>query len=207
MPIRLEQMDSSVAQTLVLRFNVPNAVTMVRVALAIVTAWLLIQGGAEEVILVGILLVVAWATDALDGFLARRLGQSTLAGALFDIVADRLLMTPVLLLSVANGFWSRTAELMPFNPYPYAVLVIAADLTLLAGIFTFMWKRRSRAIEFPAPTQIARITYSIQMPTLLVGVLGIGPDVFLAALMYLTIIFTLLASYSYLQKGGYVFTS
>jgi phosphatidylglycerophosphate synthase len=199
-------MDSSVAQTLVLRFNVPNAVTMVRVALAIVTAWLLIQGGAEEVILVGILLVVAWATDALDGFLARRLGQSTLAGALFDIVADRLLMTPVLLLSVANGFWSRTAELMPFNPYPYAVLVIAADLTLLAGIFTFMWKRRSRAIEFPAPTQIARITYSIQMPTLLVGVLGIGPDVFLAALMYLTIIFTLLASYSYLKKGGYIFT-
>ena len=206
MPTRLEQMDSSVAQTLVWRFNVPNAVTMVRVALAVVIAWLLIQGGAEGVILVGILLVVAWATDALDGFLARRLGQSTLAGALFDMVADRLLMTPVLLLSVASGLWSRTAALMPFNPYPYVVLVVAADLTLLAGIFTFMWKRRSRAIEFPAPTQIARITYSIQMPTLLVGVLGIGPDVLLAALMYLTIIFTLLASYSYLKKGGYIFT-
>ena len=206
MPTRLEQMDSSVAQTLVWRFNVPNAVTMVRVALAVVIAWLLIQGGAEGVILVGILLVVAWATDALDGFLARRLGQSTLAGALFDMVADRLLMTPVLLLSVASGLWSRTAALMPFNPYPYVVLVVAADLTLLAGIFTFMWKRRSRAIEFPVPTQITRITYSIQMPTLLVGVLGIGPDVFLAALMYLTIIFTLLASYSYLKKGGYIFT-
>lgn len=70
-----------------------------------------------------------------------------------------------------------------------------------------MWKRRSRAIEFPAPTQIARITYSIQMPTLVVGVLGIGPDTLIAALMYLTIIFTLLASYSYLKKGGYIFTS
>lgn len=206
MPTRLEQMDNSVAQTLVWRFNVPNAVTMVRVALAIAIVWLLIQGGAEGVILVGILFVVAWATDGLDGFLARRLGQSTLTGALFDLVADRILMTPVLLLSVASGLWSRTAALMPFNPYPYVVLVVAADLTLLAGIFTFMWKRRSRAIEFPAPTQIARITYSVQMPTLLVGVLGIGPDVFLAALMYLTIIFTLLASYSYLKKGGYIFT-
>lgn len=206
MPTRLEQMDNSVAQTLVWRFNVPNAVTMVRVALAIAIVWLLIQGGAEGVILVGILFIVAWATDGLDGFLARRLGQSTLTGALFDLVADRILMTPVLLLSVASGLWSRTAALMPFNPYPYVVLVVAADLTLLAGIFTFMWKRRSRAIEFPAPTQIARITYSVQMPTLLVGVLGIGPDVFLAALMYLTIIFTLLASYSYLKKGGYIFT-
>ena len=206
MQVKSEQMDNSLAQTLVWRFNVPNAVTMVRVTLTIAIVWLLIQRGAEEVILVGILLVVAWATDALDGLLARRLGQSTLAGALFDIVADRILMTSVLLLSIACGLWSRTAGLMPFNPYPYAVLVVAADLTLLAGVFIFMWKQRSRAIEFPSPTQIARITYSIQMPTLVVGILGIGPDVLLAALMYLTIIFTLLASYSYLKKGGYIFT-
>jgi len=206
MQVKSEQMDNSLAQTLVWRFNVPNAVTMVRVFLTIAIIWLLIQRGTEAVILMGILLVVAWATDGLDGLLARRLGQSTLAGALFDIVADRILMTSVLVLSIASGLWSRTAELMPFNPYPYAVLVVAADFTLLVGVFTFMWKQRSRAIEFPTPTQIARITYSVQMPTLVVGVLGIGPDVLLAALMYLTIIFTLLASYSYLKKGGYIFT-
>ena len=206
MQVKSEQMDSSAAQTLALRFNVPNAVTMVRVALAVVIAWLLIEGGRAEILSAGILLVVAWATDGLDGFLARKMGQSTLAGALFDLVADRLLMTPILILSIAEGFWWRTSSLMPFNPYPYAVLVIAADLTVLAGIFTFMWKRRSRAIEFPAPTQIARITYSVQMPTLVVGVLGIGPDMLIAALMYLTIVFTLLASYSYLKKGGYIFT-
>ena len=47
MRVRLEQMDNSVVQTLVWRFNVPNAVTMVRVALAIVVAWLLIQRGAD----------------------------------------------------------------------------------------------------------------------------------------------------------------
>ena len=206
MQVKSEQTDDSLAQTLAWHFNAPNAVTMVRVALTIAIVWLLIQRGTEGVIFMGILLVAAWATDGLDGLLARRLGQSTLAGALFDLVADRILMTPVLLLSIASGLWSRTAGLMPFNPYPYAVIVVAADLTLLAGIFTFMWKRRTRAIEFPPPTQIARITYSVQMPTLVVGVLGIGPDVLLAALMYLTIIFTLLASYSYLKKGGYIFT-
>jgi len=164
MQIKSEQIDNSLAQTLVWRFNVPNAVTMVRVFLTIAIIWLLIQRGTEAVILMGILLVVAWATDGLDGLLARRLGQSTLAGALFDIVADRILMTSVLLLSIACGLWSRTAGLMPFNPYPYAVLVVAADLTLLAGVFIFMWKQRSRASEFPTPTELARITYSIQMP-------------------------------------------
>jgi len=206
MQVKSEQMDSSVAQALVLRFNVPNAVTMVRIALAVAIAWLLIEGGRAEILLAGILLVTAWATDGLDGFLARKMGQSTLAGALFDLVADRLLMTPILILSIVEGFWWRTSSFMPFNPYPYALFVIAADLTVLAGIFTFIWKRRSRAIEFPSPTQIARITYSVQMPTLIVGVLGIGPDMFIAALMYLTIIFTLIASYSYLKKGGYIFT-
>jgi len=189
-----------------LRGNVPNAVTAVRIVLVAVIAWLLIQGGAAGIRLAGILLIIAWATDGLDGFLARRLGQSTLAGALFDMVADRLLMTPILILSIAGGLWWRTAGLMPFNPYPYAVMVIAADLTVVAGIFSFLWKRRRQSIDFPLPTGIARITFSVQMITLVVGVLGIGPATLLAALMYLTIIFTLLASYSYLKKGGYVFT-
>ena len=206
MSVPLSEMNNSAEQSLSLRFNVPNTVTAVRLVLAVVIAWILIQGGAAEMLLAGILLIAAWATDGLDGILARRLGQSTLAGALFDLVADRLLMTPILILSIAGGLWQRTASLMPFNPYPYAVIVIAADITVLAGIFTFMWKRRNRAIDFPPPTQIARITYSVQMPTLVVGVLGIGPDILLAALMYLTIIFTLIASYSYLKKGGYVFT-
>jgi len=202
----LKHMSNSTEQVLSLRFNVPNAVTAVRIVLAVVIAMLLIQADMTGNMWAGILLVVAWTTDGLDGFLSRRLGQSTLAGALLDLVADRMIMTPILILTIVGGLWQRTISLMPFNPYPYAVIVIAADLTVLAGIFTFMWKRRNRAIDFPPPTQIARIAYSVQMPTLVVGVLGIGPDTLLAALMYLTIIFTLLASYSYLKKGGYVFT-
>ena len=202
----LSEMNNSADQSLSWSLNIPNAVTTTRVVLAVVIAWLLLQGGATEILLAGILLIVGWVSDGLDGLLARRMGQSTLTGALFDLIADRVLMTPTLILAVAGGIWSRTAELMPFNPYPYAIIVVAADLTVLAGVFTFIWKRQRRAIPFPAPTLIARITYSIQMPTLVVGVLGIGPDILLAALMYITIVSTLVASYSYLKKGGYVFT-
>jgi len=187
-------------------FNLPNAVTAARVALTVAIIWLLVQGGAAQSLPAGILLIVAWATDGLDGFLARRLGQSTLGGALFDLVADRLLMTPILIISITAGLWSHTSGLMPLNPYPYAVIVIVADLAVLAGVLTYMWKRRNRVINFPTPTQVARITYSVQMLTLVVAVLGIGPDMLLAVMMYLTIIFTLLAAYSYLKKGGYVFT-
>ena len=200
-------MNKPPAQALAWSSNVPNAVTTVRIALAVAIAWLLYQGGSSGVLLAGILLCVAWATDGLDGFLARRLGQSSLFGALFDIAADRLIMTPAIVLSIIGGLWARTGDLMPFNPYPYAVLVIAGDLTLIAGVCSFLWKRRNQAIEFPPPTQIAKVTYSVQMLTLVIAVLGIGPDVLLAALMYLAIISTLLSFYSYLKEGGYVFTS
>ena len=187
-------------------FNVPNGVTILRAILTVPIAWLVYQGGAVEVVLAGILLMIAWGTDGLDGFLARRLGQSSLAGALLDLVADRLIMTPALIMSVVGGYWARTAGMMPFNPYPYAAVVLFADLTVLVGVVTFLWKRRTRAMQFPAPTQIARISYSVQMPTLVVGVLGIGPDWLLAGLMYLTIIFTVAAFYSYMGKASYVFT-
>ena len=206
MSVPLSETNNSTEQSLSWSFNAPNAVTIARIALTIVIAWLLLQGGTTEILLAGIFLIAGWISDGLDGFLARRMGQSTLAGALFDLIADRVLMTPILILAITGGLWLRTDGLMPFNPYPYAITVVAADLTVVAGVFTYIWKRRRRAILFPAPTLIARITYSIQMSTLVIGVLGIGPDVLLAIFMYLAIIFTLVASYSYLKKGGYVFT-
>jgi len=105
-------MSKQTEQVLSLSFNVPNTISAVRIVLAAVIAWLLIQGEAAGIMTAGILLIVAWATDGLDGFLARRLGQATLAGALFDLVADRLLMTPILILSIAEGLWWRTSSLV-----------------------------------------------------------------------------------------------
>ena len=92
----LSEMNDSAEQPLSLSLNAPNAVTLGRVVLAIVIAWLLIQGGATEILLAGILLIVGWFSDGLDGLLARRMGQSTLAGAIFDLMADRVLMTTTL---------------------------------------------------------------------------------------------------------------
>mgnify|MGYP000041108345 CR=1 FL=1 len=199
-------MSNPATQTLALNFNPPNIDTAIRILLSIPIVWLITRGGTAEILLAGILLSIAWITDGLDGFIARKLGQSTLGGALFDLIADRILMAPVVIFSVLNGLWWRTAGFMPLNPYPYAVVVVAGDITILAGVFTFMWKRRSRVMDFPTPTAIAKITYSIQMLTLVVVILGLGPSIISAVLMYLAIIFTLLSFYSYLKKGSYVFT-
>ncbi len=189
-----------------LTYNVPNILTAIRVTMAVAIAYLLVWNGWNSSLIAGILLVVAWATDWLDGYLARKLGQATLSGAIFDLFADRILMTTTLIISIVLGYWERTSGMMPLNPFLYAVPVLTADVAVLVGLAIFLWKRRRRMIVYPSPTMIAKITFSVQMPTLAVAVLGIGPDLLLAILMYLSIIFTLIAAVSYLKKGGYVFT-
>ena len=199
-------MSTPSAQDLKFSLNVPNALTSVRVFLAIPIALLLNQGSENSILLAGILLVIAAITDWLDGFLARRLGQSSLAGSIFDIVADQILFMPSLILAIAAGVFSRTDALMPFNPYPYAIPALAGGVTVLAGIGIYLWKRRSRAFEFPTPTGVAKVNFWFWLAPLIVAIFKVGPDMLLAVLMYLAIISTVLTFYSYLKKGGYVFT-
>jgi len=184
-------------------FNVPNCLTAARVVMAVIVAWLLWQG---EYLAAGILILVAASTDGLDGLLARRLGQSSLGGSLFDLVADQTLFMPSLILATAVGLFSKADGLMPFNPYPYVVFALAGGVAVLAGVGTFLWKRRSRAIEFPTPTGVAKVNFWFWLAPLVVAVFGIGPGWLLAGLMYLAIISTALTFYSYLKKGSYVFT-
>jgi len=204
MSAELKRMNSQPQEyELRLALNVPNTLTTVRVVLAGIIAWLLWQ---HLFLAAGILILVAASTDWLDGFLARRLGQSSLGGSLFDLVADEVFFMPSLILAIVAGVFSKTDSLMPWNPYPYAVLALAGGVAVLAGVGTYLWKRRSRAFEFPTPTGVAKVNFTFWLAPLVVAVLGIGPIWLLAVLMYLAIISTVLTFYSYLKKGSYVFT-
>ncbi|MFC2069030.1 CDP-alcohol phosphatidyltransferase family protein [Chloroflexota bacterium] len=199
-------MSTQSTRDLKFSLNAPNTLTFVRVLLAIPIALLLNQGSESSIILAGILLVIAAITDWLDGFLARRLDQTSLAGSILDIVADQILFMPSLILVIAAGLFSRADALMPLNPYPYAVPALAGGVTVLAGIGIYLWKCRSRTFEFPTPTGVAKVNFWFWLAPLIVAIFKVGPDMLLAVLMYLAIISTVLTFYSYLKKGGYVFT-
>ena len=196
-------MSKTSKQEIRFSLNIPNTVTAIRVILAICVAFLLLQGSVTAA---GILLFIAAITDWLDGFLARRLGQSSLFGALFDMVADEILFMPNLIIAIAIGLFSKTDALMPLNPYPYAVPALAGGVSVLAGIGIYLWKRRSRVFEFPTPTGVAKVNFWFWLAPLILAILDWGPDILLAVLMYLAIISTVLTFYSYLKKGSYVFT-
>jgi CDP-diacylglycerol--glycerol-3-phosphate 3-phosphatidyltransferase len=67
--------------------TVPNAITLVRTVLAVLIGCLGVASG--DLVLLAVAYAVFWAGDVADGWSARKLGQETRAGAVFDIVCDR----------------------------------------------------------------------------------------------------------------------
>ncbi len=198
-------MDNS-TQRIAVSFNLPNALTLLRVAMAGVIAWLLFERWSGGIVAAGILLIVASLTDTLDGIIARRLGQATLFGSLFDMIADQTLFMSALILAIRAGVFARADKFMPLNPYLYAGPALLGGVFVLAGIGMYLWKRRTRRIDFPTPTKVAKFNFIFWLTPLIVAILGVGPGWLLAALMYMSIISTIATFYSYLRKGSYVFT-
>jgi CDP-diacylglycerol---glycerol-3-phosphate 3-phosphatidyltransferase len=83
------------------QLNPANVLTLVRISLIPVLAALLLSTLAESDLLSAIVFVIASATDALDGWLARRRKEVTQFGKLMDPLADKLLITAALVSLVA----------------------------------------------------------------------------------------------------------
>lgn len=104
--------------------NVPNALTVLRGALAPVILWLILRHDDLAAIA---LLATSAATDFLDGALARRWNQRTRFGAVADPLADKLTVGVVVLALAAQG--SLPAWL--------AAAVLLRDAVILAGALAF----------------------------------------------------------------------
>ena len=84
-------------------FNVPNALTYLRIALIplIVVIYYLPYGWSGPVS--ALVFAFAGVTDWFDGYLARKLGQESRFGAFLDPVADKLMVAAVLVMVAAEA--------------------------------------------------------------------------------------------------------
>ncbi len=101
--------------------NIPNLLSFLRIALVPVFLWFLLD---EFFIAAILILALAGLTDFLDGFIARKLNQTTKLGKLLDPVADRLYIFATLLALSATGY----------VPWWLAGLVILRDLLMLVSL-------------------------------------------------------------------------
>lgn len=84
-------------------FNLPNLLTMGRVAIIPLVLWLLDRGTPVDCVWAAIVYSLAAITDLLDGYLARRMNVVSVLGKFLDPLADKLLVMASLVWMVPMG--------------------------------------------------------------------------------------------------------
>lgn len=105
-------------------FTLPNIITIGRVLLIPVVAFLLLD---HDYMLAFAVFVVAAVGDWVDGFIARRFNQMSQLGAVLDPVADKMTMMIVAILMAAQGLL----------PIWLAVVIVMRDAVIVAGAVAY----------------------------------------------------------------------
>jgi cardiolipin synthase len=137
--------------------QLPNVITVIRILLVFPTGWLLLETRYVEAL---VLMAVAGASDALDGWMARRFGWISRFGAAMDPVADKLLVAATFLIFTVQGY----------IPIWVAAIVLGRDAVIMGGAGAY--RLFFEPIEF-APTLISKANTATQIVTLLMLLLGL----------------------------------
>jgi len=135
------------------------------------------------------LALIAGGSDALDGLLARRLGQQTTLGTYLDPIADKLLLSSSF---IALGFSGQI-------PLWLVILVLSRDVIIVATVLVMVLATPLR--HFP-PSIYGKINTVAQIATVLITLLALTfpltPFHLLAlAGVYCTAVFTVLSGVHY----------
>jgi CDP-diacylglycerol--glycerol-3-phosphate 3-phosphatidyltransferase len=95
-----------------------NAITLSRLIFLAVAVWLLYQAGPTAKLISFVLIVLLIALDGVDGYVARRLGETSDLGSVMDIAIDRV---------VENVLWIVYADIQ-LVPVWVALIVVSRGL-------------------------------------------------------------------------------
>ncbi|HMT14262.1 MAG TPA: CDP-diacylglycerol--glycerol-3-phosphate 3-phosphatidyltransferase [Aestuariivirga sp.] len=142
-------------------WNLPNILTYGRIAAVPLVAGLLMWGGNGARWLALAIYIVAAITDFLDGYLARLWQQQSALGRMLDPIADKVLVSVVLLVLSADGIL--------FGGHIWAAIIILAREVLVSGLREFLGELQ---VSVPV-TQIAKWKTTVQL--IAIGFLIAGP--------------------------------
>jgi CDP-diacylglycerol--glycerol-3-phosphate 3-phosphatidyltransferase len=101
--------------------TLPSSISIFRIFLAIPTAIYLLHG---DLTATAALMVFAYITDILDGYIARKTNMITEFGKAIDPVADKIYVAALVIAMVSNGM----------VPLWFVVLVIGKDVIIMIGV-------------------------------------------------------------------------
>jgi len=114
-----------------MQFTIPNCLTFFRIIAIPLIVLAYYSGWQYDYWLAGILFALAGISDALDGYLARKWNQTSKIGAFLDPVADKLLVSIMLVLIVSDialqqEVWSKLLFIVT------AIIIISREITVSA---------------------------------------------------------------------------
>lgn len=173
--------------------QLPNIITVLRILLVIPTSWLLLEGRYVDAL---ILMAIAGASDAVDGWMARRFEWTSRFGAAMDPVADKLLVASTFIIFTIQGH----------IPLWVAVIVLGRDAVIMTG--AVVYRLFFEAFEF-APTLVSKAntaTQIVMVTLLMLGVCGFGLVSDIALMVVNPWCFYLLAVLGLVSGVDYVIT-
>ena len=180
-----------------LAWSLPNILTYGRVlAVPAVVACLFWPGFAYARWLALVIFIAAGVTDFLDGYLARAWSQQSRIGRMLDPIADKLLVSAILMMLAADhtiASYSLAA----------AIIILCREI-LVSGLREFLAELKvsvpvSRVAKWKTTVQLVAIGFLVAGPageTVLPGTVLVG-----IALLWAAAILTLYTGWDYLKTG------
>ena len=125
--------------------NLPNAITLSRLVLAIVLFAMIGYPGMW--LASAVLFVVAAATDFLDGYFARRYGQITTLGRIMDPFVDKIIVGGAFLFLMGQEVFLGDGRIIESGVSPWMVLVVMSREMFVTSLRGFM---EQHGIDFSA---------------------------------------------------------
>ena len=168
--------------------NLPNVLSLARLFSVPLAVWLLIDGQYHVTFW---LFGAAAATDALDGFIAKRTGMETQLGKVIDPLADKALLVSVY---VTLGFLS-------YLPDWLVIMVVFRDALIVGGYLLLHLLVSAPAIR---PIGISKINTTAQIGLVVAVLLHLGFDLtgtgLIDALVWIVAATTLASGAAYVSE-------
>jgi len=131
--------------------TLPNLVTLSRIALAPFAVYAILDNRPVAALA---LFAIAAATDALDGFLARRLGAASSSGAYLDPIADKILLSGAFLAlaAISSVPWWLVGVIFGRDLLILAASAVALLTTRLRAFPPSMWGKASTCLQILTAT-------------------------------------------------------
>jgi cardiolipin synthase (CMP-forming) len=168
--------------------NLPNLITIARILLVPVVVWAITQ---RQMQIAFLLFVAAGASDAVDGFIAKRFHMASELGAHLDPLADKALIVSIY---VSLGI---TKDISPW----LVILVVSRDILIIGGVMLAWFLDRPMTVK---PLLVSKLNTAAQIvfACLVLASLAFGFDanLFQAVLMWTVAALTLISVGFYVRE-------